>query len=89
MARPRIAPADKRSERTTLLMTPSEYEGVAVLAELTGKTVNDFVCSILDAVLEENATVIAQHIADRERNAAAVNLSISATVTADAERSDR
>ena len=88
MARPRIAPAAKRSERTTLLMTPSEYEGVAVLAELTGKTVNDFVCSILDAVLEENATVIAQHKADRERNAAAVNLSISSPVAVDAERSN-
>lgn len=83
MARPRIAPADKRSERTTLLMTPREYEGVAVLAELTGKTVNDFVCSILDAVIKENSAVIERHIADSERNAADVNLSVSVTVTAD------
>lgn len=83
MARPRIAPADKRSERTTLLMTPREYEGVVVLAELTGKTVNDFICSILSAIVEENSAVIAKHVADSERNAAAVNLSLSVTVAAD------
>lgn len=88
MARPRIAPADKRSERATLLMTPAEYEGVAVLAELTGKTVNDFVCTILDSVLEENSAVIAKHIADRERNAANVNLSLTVTVAADAASPD-
>ncbi|MBR0290354.1 MAG: hypothetical protein IJ774_07565 [Selenomonadaceae bacterium] len=81
MARPRIAPADKRSERTTLLMTPREYDGVAVLAELTGKTVNDFVCSILAAIVDENSAVIERHKADRKKNAADVNLSVSVTVS--------
>lgn len=48
----------KRTRRATLLMTPDEYEGLSILAQLTDKTVNDFCMGFLSALVKENKKII-------------------------------
>lgn len=77
MARPqKLSPEEKRTVRATLLMTPAEYEGVSVLAQLKDATLNEFVCSVLAGLIRKNAEAIEGFKADKERRAAEIDLSL-------------
>lgn len=59
MSRPRIKNScEKRTERVSLVLTPDTYQAVAILAQIQGISVNSLIASILDGVVEKNATVI-------------------------------
>lgn len=59
MSRPRIKnSSEKRTERVSLVLTPDAYQAVAILAQIQGISVNNLIASILDGVIEKNATVI-------------------------------
>ena len=59
MSRPRIKNSfEKRTERVSLVLTPEAYQAVATLAQIQGTSVNNLIASILDSVIEKNATVI-------------------------------
>ena len=59
MSRPRIKNSfEKRTERVSLVLTPDTYQAVATLAQIQGISVNNLIVSVLDGVIEKNATVI-------------------------------
>ena len=59
MSRPRIKNSfEKRTERVSLILTPDTYQAVATLAQIQGISVNNLIVSVLDGVIEKNATVI-------------------------------
>ena len=75
MARPSLSD-QKRTQRATLLMTPDDYEGLSILAQLQNRTVNDFACSILIQVVQRNRQVIENFKAEKEKYAATINVSV-------------
>lgn len=79
MARPRTKDRESiRSERVSLALTPATYDGLIALAQCKACTVNDLLVGILDRLIEQNATVIADFKAAQDKAAAAVNLSVDA-----------
>ena len=76
MARPSLSD-QKRTQRATLLMTPDDYEGLSILAQLQNRTVNDFACSILIQVVQKNRQAIESFKAEKEKYAAAINVAVA------------
>ena len=56
--RRRLNGSEERTERVSLVLTPDTYQAVATLAQIQGISVNNLIASILDGVIEKNATVI-------------------------------
>ena len=50
--------SETRIERVSLVLTPDAYQAVAILAQIQGISLNNLIASILDGVIEKNATVI-------------------------------
>ena len=75
MGRPRLNET-KRSQRATLLLTPDDYEGLSILAQLQNKTINDFSCSILAQIVQKNQSVIKSFRAEKAKYAASLNVKI-------------
>jgi len=77
MARPqKLSPEEKRTVRATLLMTPAENEGVSIMAQLSNKTLNEFVCMMIADLIRKNSKVIESFKAEKSKHAAELNLSV-------------
>ena len=77
MARPRLEDrASIRSERVSLALPPATYDGLIALAQCKACTVNELVTRMLEHVVKQNESVIADFKAARDKACAAVNLSV-------------
>lgn len=77
MARPqKLSPEEKRTARANLLMTPAEYEGLTIMAQLKGATLNEFCCSLIAELIRKNAKVIESFKAEKSKHAAELNLAV-------------
>ena len=75
MARPRQSD-EKRTERATLIFTPTEYEGLLILAQLQNRTINDFACSILAQIVQKNKSVIENFKNEKEKYASSIDVTV-------------
>lgn len=59
MSRPCYADSkEKRSERISLALTKSAFDGVKTLAAMQSISVNDLIASLVESVVKKNAPVI-------------------------------
>lgn len=80
MAKPRIDDRSKiRSERISLALTPDTFNGAKLLAAMKGISVNEFVSSLIEAVVTKNANVIAEFADAQSKAVASIDLSVVAT----------
>ena len=80
MAKPRIDDRSKiRSERVSLALTPETFNGVRLLAAMKNISVNEFVSSMIEAVVSKNAKVIDEFADAQNKAVANIDLSFEAS----------
>ena len=69
----------KKYQRTTLLMSPALFTDVTRLAQLHDVTLNEFTCSILQRLVDDNRAVIDSFNQQREhlKSEAKIQLSLN------------
>lgn len=88
MARPKLPGDDRRTSRVTLIMTPAEYEGLYILAQMQDRTINNLCCSILAQIVQKNAAVIEAFKADKKKHAADIDDELSIDISGITYRRD-
>lgn len=64
-----------RSERISLALTPTAYDGITALATIRDTTVNNLIGEFCELLVAQNADVIKRFVAERDKAAAQINLS--------------
>lgn len=65
-----------RTERVSLVLASGALEGVKTLAQIQKVSVNEFISSLVEAVVKKNLTVIDKFNRAQKEAAAAVNLDV-------------
>lgn len=63
-----------RSKRFSVMLTPSAYDGLTVLARASGMSASDLVSTLVEAVVSKNAAVIEEFTAAQAKARGAVDL---------------
>lgn len=59
MARPaKLSAGEKKSARTSLLMTQDLYDDLHILAKISKRSVNDLLCTLADQIVSKNRNAI-------------------------------
>ena len=66
--------AENRTRRVTLVMPPAVYDGLNAISQMAGTSVNDFVVGVIERLIRQNETNIAEFI--RARDKARANLNV-------------
>lgn len=77
LARPKNVDRESiKTERVSIALTPPVYNGVLSLAQIQGVSVNELVGELIERVVKQNAAVIADFNAARDKAAETVNLNV-------------
>lgn len=75
MPRPKTADRSTiRTERISLALPVASYTGIKTLADIQGLSVNDLLNDVIRRLVEQNAAVISEFEAARDRAADSLNL---------------